>query len=201
MAHTTLNVLLSELNFIVLFLLISAYNSSWGAGPYPAWPRGWSAWTYRIVWGLLTNGLAVAVFCYFWASNKVDESDDGFFRIEHAWIYDWTWILIITHFVHVKLLGIYNRARYLETEYYISTLLYVLTIFAGTALSILCFYQKAWGAAIGFTAHTAGLLVVLLMFAYRLDAAGRAEAKKAYSLRANYRQFVGELRPENQKKK
>ena len=107
--------LLSELHYLILLILIGAYNASWGSGLYPAWPRGWSAWTYRIVWGLLTNGLVVSVFAYFKAAVHVDKNPgQTLFRIDDVGLFDWTFILIIVHFVHVKLLGIHVVFAFFE---------------------------------------------------------------------------------------
>lgn len=185
--------LLSELHYILLFLLIAAYNSSWGSGPYPAWPRGWSGWTYRILWAVLTNGLVVAVFAYFKAAVHVGRDPaDGLFHITVAY-FDWTFVLIIVHFVHVKLLEFYTRARHMKFEKLVSTVLFFLTIGAGATISILCFLQHAWLAAVGFTAHTAGLLFIIVAFLTRLDECASKETSATKLLRDTYRSTTGQM--------
>lgn len=190
--------LLSPLHYVQLLLLIGAYNASWGKGPYPVFPRGWSAWVYRILWSLSINGLAAGVISWYLACVHVDVNGaTPHFKISHQSLYDWTWILIIVHFVHVKLLEFYNRARFLRFEYYVSTVLFVLTLLSGGVIAGFLFYQKVWGGAVAFTVYTAILLYILIISVVRIDKVAEKMSMKMMTLRASQRKVSGQKKPKN----
>ena len=208
------NTLLSVERWDYLLLAIIAVFSVWFAPKYPAYPRGVSAWLYRLCWFLLNVGLVVAIFQYMYAaaagydnhaykaftsssdlasSSLSDDDDDanyghhqhdhGDFKIANRNYHNWTFILIIVHLVHVKLLELFATARYMKFEYWLSTVLFFLTIAAGITLSVLTGIQHVWLACVFYALHAAALLLVFMMFLCRWD---------NMTLRAVYLQSKGE---------
>lgn len=133
----------------LLFTTVAIY-APWFRTTYPTWPLEFSMWFWRIFW-FLVYGCVVAAYTqvqyYYTAdkialvSNEVEDSGTYFLFLQ---------ILLYVFVIHLKFLEMVSVARYSTLEYRISNVLFVLTILASAALSVLCGVGHMWIACIGF---------------------------------------------------
>ena len=156
--------------FLLLLLTIGAVYAPWFKSSYPTIPRAWSVVFYRTFWFLIYGGVVAAIYSYFWASYGWDGTHHtGTFKIKDSAWHDITWVLIIVHLVHLKLLEIFTAVRYKRVEYWISTVVFVLAVLVSIALSILMFIQKVYGAGVAYAVLAAALIVIFIYAVWRGD--------------------------------
>ena len=170
MAHDISGETLNGLEYLLLLLLIGAVYAPWFKSPYRTIPAAWSVVFWRTYWFLVYGGLVTAIYSYFWATHGFDGPHaSGTFKVRSAAWHDITWVLILVHLLHMKLLEIFTAVRYKRVEYWISTAVFVLTVLVSIALSILLFIQKVWGAGIGYAVLAVSLIAIFIYAVLRLD--------------------------------
>lgn len=163
--------LLSSSQWSHLLFTTCAVYAPWFRTTYPTWPLEFSMWFWRIFWFLVYGGVIAAytqVQYYYTAdkihlvANSVEDSGTYFLFLQ---------ILLYAFIFHLKFLEMVSVARYLTLEYWVSNVIFVLTIIASGALSVLCGVGHMWLACVGFGVICAALIGFLVNFLLSNDAA------------------------------